>query len=481
MAHQDELYLKLLEDSIENGVFKADRTGVGSRSVFGRMVRYDLSQGRLPILTTKKMQVRSFIHEMLWFISGNTSIRYLLDNNVNIWNNWLIPGTERYEPLTMTEMHGALLKHFNVASLTIRLVPPVQLGGKENYAFIGQEDDPTKGVLNVSARLFSRSTQEFVRTAVHYQRVYQAVFEKPAEKLADGDIGKGGYGAQWRRWEDTRIVGDEEVDRYSELGYEKVVKIPSNNAWGKKTGRAETVMHRDVDQLAKVITTLSNDPRYNPKDNWNSRRIIVTAWNPGKLEDAALPPCHLYFQFFNREMTLSEMMNSPSRTGELGKDYVALLKEYLAITVDPDNLDQYETTDNQEMYFKRGFTDALRKLRQLKGEPWRMLSCLLLMRSNDLPLGHPFNIAQYGLLVHMIAQCCNMEADELIWAGADVHTYENQVDAAEEQLGRLPFVNTQPRVVLTPGLRSIDAFSFDDIKIEGYDEHWDSLYYPVAV
>ncbi len=80
-------YLELLEDVLENGVVKNDRTGTGTRSVFGRQLRYDLQQG-LPLLTTKKLHIRSIIYELLWFLSGDTNIQFLQDNGVSIWNEW---------------------------------------------------------------------------------------------------------------------------------------------------------------------------------------------------------------------------------------------------------------------------------------------------------------------------------------------------------------------------------------------------------
>lgn len=157
-------YLDLLQDIMDNGADKKDRTGVGTRSVFGRQMRFDLSLG-FPLVTTKKVHLKSIIYELLWFIKGDTNVKYLQDNGVRIWNEW----------------------------------------ADEN-----------------------------------------------------GDLGPV-YGSQWRNW----------------------------NGEG-------------IDQLADVIERIKNNP--------NDRRMIVTAWNPSKIGQMKLPPCHMMFQFYVADGKLSCML-----------------------------------------------------------------------------------------------------------------------------------------------------------------------------
>jgi thymidylate synthase len=147
-----------------------------------------------------------------------------------------------------------------------------------------------------------------------------------------------------------------------------------------------------TDQIVNLVNGLKNNP--------NSRRHIVSAWNPSFIEDMALPPCHCLFQF-----------------------YVADGK----------------------------------------------LSCQLYQRSCDTFLGVPFNIASYALLVHMIAQVCDLEVGDFVWTGGDVHLYSNHVDQAKLQLTREH--RTLPTLKLNPEVKDLFAFTMDDISIENYDPH----------
>lgn len=200
-------YLDLARFVMENGTEKGDRTGTGTRSAFGYQMRFDLAEG-FPILTTKRVAFRLVVSELLWFLHGDTNIRYLLEHNNNIWNEWAF---ERY--VKSPDYQGPDMTDFGLRA----------------------NRDPA------------------------FNEVYQAEMETfKAKILADeafaakyGELGNI-YGKQWREW---------------------------------KTSTGET-----IDQLANVIEMIKTNP--------NSRRLIVSAWNPEDVPSMALPPCHTLFQFF---------------------------------------------------------------------------------------------------------------------------------------------------------------------------------------
>jgi thymidylate synthase len=252
-------YQKLMEDILEKGLVKSDRTGTGTKSIFGYQMRFDLQKG-FPLVTTKKLHLRSIIHELLWFLKGDTNIQYLKDNKVSIWDDW----------------------------------------ADEN-----------------------------------------------------GNLGPV-YGKQWRSW--------------------------------------QTPDGRTIDQISKVIESIKTNP--------DSRRHLVVAFNPSDVDQMALPPCHAFFQFY--------------------------------------------VGDGR-------------------------LSCQLYQRSADVFLGVPFNIASYALLVHMVAQVCDLQPGEFVHTLGDAHLYMNHLEQAKLQLTREPM--PLPKLKLNPNVKNIFDFKFEDIEIVDYQSH----------
>lgn len=205
-------YLDLLRRIKDEGVVKSDRTGTGTRSVFGHQMRFNLAEG-FPLLTTKKVFLKGVIHELLWFLAGDTNIKYLVDNGVHIWDN------DAY-------------RYYN--ELCIR-----------------------HGVLPVTMEAFLEASQQQIAS--------------PIEGYTFGDLNHI-YGYQWR-------------------------------SWPKPDGS-------HIDQIRQVIDTIKHNP--------DSRRMIVSAWNVAEVEDMALPPCHVLFQFYVAEGKLSCQLYQRSADTFLG-------------------------------------------------------------------------------------------------------------------------------------------------------------------
>jgi len=261
-------YLDLMRRILETGARKDDRTGTGTLSVFGHQMRFDLGEG-FPLVTTKRLHVRSIAYELLWFLRGDTNVSWLREHGVSIWDEW---ANERGE------------------------LGPV-------------------------------------------------------------------YGKQWRAW----LAPD----------------------------------GRTVDQITQAVDQLRRNP--------DSRRIIVSAWNVGELEQMALMPCHAFFQFYVAD---------------------------------------------------------------------KRLSCQLYQRSADVFLGVPFNIASYALLLHMMAQQCDLEPGEMIWTGGDCHLYLNHLEQAQTQLARQPLPLAQMRLKRRPP--SIFDYEYEDFEFVNYQHHA-AIKAPVAV
>lgn len=207
-------YLDLAQTILDKGVTKEDRTGVGTKSIFGHQMRFDLSEG-FPLLTTKRVAFGLIKSELLWFLKGNTNIRYLLENNNHIWDEWAF---ERYT--SSQDYDGPDMKDFGLRA---------------------QEDEEFNSVYKEEMKKFT-----------------EKILSDKAFAEEHGSLGNV-YGAQWRSWPST------------------------------KGGT--------IDQIQNVIASIKNNP--------DSRRHIVSAWNPDEIEDMALPPCHTLFQFYVADGKLS--------------------------------------------------------------------------------------------------------------------------------------------------------------------------------
>ena len=356
--HVDEQYFNLIEDIIEHGEVKDTRAGK-ARSVFGRQMRFNLKEG-LPILTTKKVYTKGVIHELLWFLKGDTNINYLVKNNVHIWDD----DAYRYY-LELIEKQKKL-DNERIEELKHRYID------FENFLY-----ERNKAVENVCTK------EEFISKVQNVESEWFLDDNLSFFLYTYGDLGSV-YGEQWTDW-------------------------------------------NGINQIENVINTLKTNP--------DDRRMIVSAWNVGQLKDMALPPCHYTMQFYTKKMTLEERIKWFEK-----------------------NVGPYEYNENYELLNEWNV-------------PTRKLNCMFNMRSNDIGSGTSFNWASYAILTHIIAQCCNMDVDELIYVVGDAHIYENHIALLKEQLNRNPYRYALPKLWLNPNITEFDKFEFEDIKIEGYKSY----------
>jgi thymidylate synthase len=328
MNNLDKQYSDLLQDILDNGHQKGDRTGTGTISVFGRQIRHNMKDG-FPLITTKKMYTKGIITELIWFLRGETNIKSLVENDCHIWNG------------------DAYKKYCN--------------------------DKDTVGPLTMAQFIEEIKTNEAF-----------------AKKW--GDLGPV-YGKQWRNWSG--------IDRDAFLNTDNI-KDPLLG------GRGLFFKEYEIDQLANAIEDLKTNP--------DSRRIIVSAWNVGEMGQMTLPPCHNFFQFYTRELSLKERAEAYNNMLEK-QNYNPKWQSKIE---DIDKLSEYE---------------LMSILQSLPG-PTRAISLMWNQRSVDVPLGLPFNIASYGLLLEIVAKMVNMIPEELIGNLGDTHIYSNQVDGCLEQIGR---------------------------------------------
>jgi len=349
MNNIDKQYQELLKDILSDGVEKSDRTGTGTISVFGRQIRHKMSEG-YPLLTTKKMAFKTMVTELLWFLRGDTNIKYLVDNGCNIWN-------------------GDAFKNYI----------------SKTNEYKGNWPDTMEEYI------------ERIKTDDEF-----------AEKW--GELGPI-YGSQWRNWKgDTWIEGNTDGTEgfYLQSGY--------------------------VDQIQNLINDLKTNP--------DSRRLMVSAWNVGELDQMVLPPCHYGFQVYTREMDLNERREVWSKNEGKDKSYAKNLYH--------EDLDE------------RGF-------------PRRTISLMWNQRSVDTFLGLPFNISSYALLLIILSKEVNMVPDELVGNLGDVHLYRNHIKQAEEQIHRKPY--QLPKILLKDHVDPKDFGSIipilrpKDFILDGYECH----------
>lgn len=342
----DKEYLRLLKDVCDNGVEKDTRSGK-VKSVFGRQIRFDLKKG-VPVLTTKKVFTKGVIHELLWFLQRPCNNNGGMNINYLVRNGVHIWDDDAYRwfKTTIVPRFEGRIKEIVVCDGDDEIEEEV------NFEY-WIENDIRK---NDTSWLENISKEEFLDLVLQRVELRVSWFEN----YRFGDLGPI-YGKQWR------VFG----------------------SFGK-------------DQIENIVNTL--------RDNPNDRRMLCVAYNPDELDDMALPPCHVMFQFYTRELTDDEKK-------KYGKKYG--------------------------------------------------LSCMWVQRSVDVPLGLCWNMVSYSILTHIIAKLVNMVPDELIGSLGDCHIYLNQMEGVKEHLTRNGY-DEVPKLIIEGNQKGVEDFKYEDFKIIGY-------------
>lgn len=392
MTKTDEQYKALLTDILVNGVEKETRAG-RVKSVFGRQLRFDLKEG-FPLLTTKKVFTKGVIHELLWFLQRPYNSHGSMNIEYLVRNGVHIWDDDAYR---WFKQEIASKKNLTIKDILVCLSDDeLNPNKKPSYEYwIGKE-----GITDIAEWLKNITKEEFLnltldKVELKFGWAYSYRF---------GDLGPV-YGAQWRNF---------------------------NN--------------EGIDQINEVIKTL--------KENPNDRRMLCVAFNPDKIDDMALPPCHVMFQFYTRELTHKERMkifNKRYMNGEIPKKWHDWFKEYSKNTEEDEDVEMPSDGSDYD----------------LADIPKYGLSCMWTQRSVDVPLGLCWNISSYGFLTHMIAKLVNMVPDELIGSLGDCHIYLNQIEGVQEHLKRNGY-NELPKLIIEGDQKCVEDFKYEDFKIIGY-------------
>lgn len=528
--YHDNTYLDLVHDVLENGVQKGDRTGTGTISVFSRQMRFNLDGGTIPMLTTKKMHTRSIIHEILWYLQGDTNIKYLQDNKVRIWNEWSSPEGH------LNNVYGAQWRRWEKddwlsSVVEIKLKPNEGIDEEFNVQQERLDTDYTNGDDLVGLQELNNEGDEFrvvkkldttggknSRYLVQFKET-NSVTECNRPNLRRGQVrdpykkivcGQGCIGiykerpkyytAAYNLWYNMmRRCYDPSITEYYLYGangifvdrewrcFSNFIRDIHQLPWFSKWREQPNKFDLDKDYYGANCysknTCIFLPSEYNqvlPK--LDGSKYVATKKETGEKYEFTVQRWFANQVGIEHSQTISTALQSTGNTKEWFFEKIKPKEGYvyrhqLFIDQIAGIIDKLRTNPDDRRILVNAWNVG--QLDQMALPPCHYafqfwvgdgkLSCMLNQRSCDAGLGVPFNVVQYSILTHMIAQVTNLQPGEFIWNGGDVHIYTNHIEQLQNQCKRKPYPS--PRLKLNPDVKEIDDFKFEDFEIVDYQSH----------
>lgn len=520
-------YHKLLKNALENGVYRMDRTGTGTVSVFGTQSRYDLAEG-FPLVTTKKMFTKGVIGELLWFIEGNTNASYLEEKyGIKFWNDWADPDTGELGPLYGKQLRN--IEHSYWVEPRLRMQSSSELVLKTSFdknirvdylsgesVYLGKTIQTKEcGLCTVIKEIATSNGRNQFDVKFHdtgytrrvdYAAVQTDTIKDPyCQSVYDvgyyGEYEEDAYTPMlktvWR--EMLRRCYNKESESYKSYGAKGIHVHPSwlcfanfNKDARKLTNwncrveyGSEYELDKDVrfaanyysketcmwsSKVEQSYNTSTNRPFkcLNPKGEEVFFRSVGEAKRKYDLNISAVHRClngelNTHHDWSNFEYVVEEGKVCRTRVIDQLKEVIAEIKH------NPQSRRLVISLYNPHEVDKMNLPPCHGNIIQFYTDDENRLSLHMYQRSGDLFLGVPVNIASYSLLLMMVAQVTGYTPHEFIHTIGDAHLYVNHIDQAKLQLSREPL--ELPIMQINPNVKNIDDFVYEDFTLVNYNPY----------
>ena len=510
-------YHDLLKHVMDNGTDRSDRTGTGTRSVFGYQMRFNLQDG-FPLMTTKKVYWKGVVYELLWFLKGDTNTKYLVDHNVHIWDEWANENGDlgpvygavwRYAPahkldepdMKVVEIRQDKYADFKEPEIVWHEKIECDLNTKDIWAVGVVKTSPNKiykvqtktGFVGEISRPNWRNLKRldkfdgYAKTVAgvgflgnkvnHSERVYELWFnmmsrcynkKHPCYKMY------GGKGVTvspiWHSFERfVKTISTVPMYPYwvnGNLQYELDKDYFGSNVYSPNTcvfipKKMNAYLSGDVVEYDNItypsIQNFANriDMPSTTVSEYIRRGVVKNEIDFSKVKKIEAPSGHLIRPVFYYDQIADVIKNIKNNPTS---------RRHIVCSWNPDLVDKQALPPCHAMF----------QFYVANGE----LSCQLYQRSCDVFLGLPFNIASYSLLTHMIAKMSGLKVGEFVWTGGDIHIYHNHFDQVREQLSREP--RSLPRLEINKLYSNIEDYDYCNFGLYDYNPH-PTIKAPIAV